>query len=141
MSSTKGEPLVEIRFPARPNRLRLVRATISAAAQCAGCTEQCVRDVVIAVDEACQNVIRHAYCGDPDGDIIINMRRVGGHLLIEVRDFAAPVDVERIQPRDLDDIQPGGLGTHFINECMDEAGFEPPPEGTGNLLRMKKRIS
>ena len=45
------------------------------------------------------------------------------------------------QPRERDDLRPGGLGTHFIGEVMDEVEFMPPPADGGNLLRMVKRIA
>ena len=46
-----------------------------------------------------------------------------------------------MKPRDLDDVRPGGLGTHFMAEVMDRVEFLTPPEGGGNLLRMVKRIA
>ena len=58
-----------------------------------------------------------------------------------LRDFAPHVPPDCMQPRDLDEVRPGGLGTHFILQVMDEVGFvEPPPEGGGNLLRMVKKL-
>jgi sigma-B regulation protein RsbU (phosphoserine phosphatase) len=93
------------------------------------------------VDEACQNIIRHAYGGDPTCEIVLEVSRDADRIVVDLLDFAEPIDHSRIQPRDLDDIRPGGLGTHFIKECMDETEYPPPPEGAGNLLRMMKRIS
>jgi sigma-B regulation protein RsbU (phosphoserine phosphatase) len=58
-----------------------------------------------------------------------------------LRDFAHTVDPNLIKPRDLDDLRPGGLGTHFMQEVMDEVTFMPPPQEGGNLLKMKKRIT
>jgi sigma-B regulation protein RsbU (phosphoserine phosphatase) len=58
---------------------------------------------------------------------------------VRVTDFAPPVDPETIKPRDLDDVRPGGLGTHFLREIMDTADFLPAPDGAGNLLRMTKK--
>lgn len=141
MTARDGERLLELRFPARPDRLKAVRAAVAEAAVSCGCTEKCRDDIVTAVDEACQNVIRHAYRGNPEGEIILEVRRNGKHMVFHLVDFAAPVDSRTIKPRALEDIKPGGLGTHFINECMDEAAFRPPPEGVGNLLRMVKKIS
>lgn len=141
MSDGEGTRLTEIRIASRAEQLRLVRAAVLKAATDAGCSDQCVRDVVIAVDEACQNVIRHAYRGDPEGEIVVEIRRCGDRVVFDIIDFATPVDTSKIRPRALDDLRPGGLGTHFIHECMDEATFLPPPDGTGNLLRLIKRIS
>ena len=136
----EGEYIIRIRIPSRADRLRLVRTVVSEAAFASGCSDPCARDMVIAVDEACQNVIRHAYGGAPDGDISLEIRRAGDRLVFSLVDFAAPVDVDAVKPRSLDEVRPGGLGTHFITECMDEAGFRPPPAGAGNCLWMTKKI-
>ena len=140
-SEETGKRLVAIRVPSQPGRLRLIRAVIAEAAQSSGCTQDCVRDIVLAVDEACQNVIRHAYGGDPDREIYLDIRLDEDHIVFDIVDFADPVDVDKIHPRNLDDVRPGGLGTHFINECMDKTEYSPAPEGAGNLLRMVKKIS
>jgi len=146
VSVPDGDLLLAFRFAARPERLAEARSHVQRACREAGCSEACSGDVVLAVDEACQNVIRHGYGGDPDGEIRIEIRRDGGDLVVYLEDFAPRVDPERVQPRDLEDVRPGGLGTHFIRECMDEREFLPPPEARGepdrgNLLRMKKRIA
>lgn len=136
----EGERVVQIRVDARPETLRLVRAVVGEAAALCGCSENCVRDIVIAVDEACQNVIRHAYGGKPDGEILIDIRREDDRIAFNVIDFADPVDVSKVKPRSLEDLRPGGLGIHFISQCMDDARFRAPPEGAGNRLWMVKRI-
>lgn len=135
------ERLVSLTILSRPDRLRLVRAAVSEAARASGCSETCTHDIVLAVDEACQNVIRHAYGGEAGNEIFIDVRRSDEKIVLDVIDFAEPVDPSSIKPRSLEEIRPGGLGTHFINECMDEARYPPAPPGVGNLLRMAKRIA
>ena len=135
-----GELIIALRFASRPDRLKLVRTVVGEAARASGCSEKCVRDMVIAVDEACQNVIRHAYRGEPDGEITLEISRDGDRIEFDLVDFAEPVDPETVKPRDIDDLRPGGLGTLFISECMDESGFRTPPAGAGNRLWMAKRI-
>lgn len=132
-------PLVHHRFQARPNRLRRVRQLITRAALRAGCAEERVLDLVLAVDEACQNIIRHAYQGK-GGEIELTVRREADRLVIRLLDYAPPVDLTAIQPRPLDELRPGGLGTHFMRSVMDEIAYIPPPPGAGNLLQMTKRI-
>jgi sigma-B regulation protein RsbU (phosphoserine phosphatase) len=138
--SARLEPLLTHRLVARPERLSAMREAVAAACRVAGASEACTRDVVLAVDEACQNVIRHAYGGDPEGEIVLELLRDGTDLVVYLRDFAPRVDPGRIRPRDLEDVRPGGLGTHFIREVMDEHEFLAPESGPGNLLRMRKRI-
>ncbi len=136
-----GEIVLHLKFRSQPDRLKLVRNAVFDTSMLCGCGEPTARDIVIAVDEACQNVIRHAYKGSPNGQMVLDISRENNDIVLHLRDFAEKVDVSKIKPRNLDDIRPGGLGTHFIREVMDEVEFIPPPDGTGNLLRMKKRIS
>jgi sigma-B regulation protein RsbU (phosphoserine phosphatase) len=117
-----------------------MRAAVSDAAAASGCGEACIRDIVIAVDEACQNVIRHAYKGEPGNDVVVDMRYMPEYLVFYVIDFGPPANVDEIKPRPLDELRPGGLGTHFIKECMDETEFRALPDGAGNMLEMVKRI-
>jgi len=135
-----AEKLLEIAIPARASRLAEVRRAVERAARAGGCSAACARDVVMAVDEACQNVIRHAYGGECDDPIELEILRDGDRLVLRLRDHAPPVDPARVRPRDLDDVRPGGLGVHFIREVMDDARFLPRPAGGGNLLQMIKRI-
>ena len=136
-----GEPVARMRIASRPDCLRLVRAMVKEAGEGRSCGADCISQMVMAVDEACQNIIRHAYSGDPDGEIVVDIRRQGESIAIHLLDFAAPVDVSTIKPRPLDQLKPGGLGTHFIQECMDECGFLTPPDGAGNCLRLVKKIT
>jgi sigma-B regulation protein RsbU (phosphoserine phosphatase) len=131
----------ELRFPSRPDRLKHVRKAVHDAAIRLGCGERIIHDIVLAVDEACQNVIRHAYANSPDGEIVLEILGEEDSIVVLIRDFAPPVDPTRIGPRDLADIRPGGLGTHFMRMVMDTVEFLPPPGGRGNLLRMAKRIA
>lgn len=135
-----GELVMNLRVPAVADRLKLIRHSIEEAMRLVGASEEEACDVVLAVDEACQNIVRHAYGGRGDGDIAIELRRLPGRVVLLLRDFAEPIDTSQVKPRPLDEIRPGGLGTHFMREVMDEVEFLPPPFGGGNLLRMVKRI-
>jgi len=136
-----GEELISVRIPSQPDCLKLVRNAITQAAQMCECNEEMTHDVVIAVDEALQNVIRHAYDNRPEGDIRVSIRRTGENFVVLIRDYADTIDTSKVQPRELDDLRPGGLGTHFMREMMDEVSFLSPPEDKGNLLRLVKRIA
>ena len=135
------EVLAEIRCLAQAEHLKDIRAVVGEAALRCGCVEKEAQDIVLAVDEACQNVIRHAYGGEPGGEMIVEVRRIGDGIEVRLTDFAETVDPSTIKPRSLDDVRPGGLGTHFINEIMDEVRYLVPPEGRGNRLKMVKRIA
>jgi sigma-B regulation protein RsbU (phosphoserine phosphatase) len=141
MSRRAGaEKLLALRIPARAERLREVRCAVERAVLAAGGTRENAQDVVIAVDEALQNVIRHAYCGECDEPIELEIERDGDVIVLWLRDHAPAIDPARVKPRPLDEVRPGGLGVHFIRSVMDEASFLPGPGGRGNVLRMTKRI-
>ena len=139
MSDAGEECLLELRFPAQPDRMILVREAVRSAARFCGFDEPATRDIVLAVGEACQNVILHAYAGREPGAIELGILRGAEGLILRVTDFGPAVDPATIKPRELDDVRPGGLGTHFIQELMDSAVFGPAPDGVGNVLQMTKR--
>jgi len=135
-----SEVVFEQRFAAQPGELKKIRTAVRESMRTCGCNPDRASDVVIAIDEACQNVIRHGYRGDPSGEIVLSIERCGDNFVFTLRDFAPTVDPDQVRPRALDDVRPGGLGTHFIHEVMDECRYVDPPSGEGNLLRMVKRI-
>ena len=47
---------------------------------------------------------------------------------------------ENVQHRKLDDIKPGGLGTFFIKQIMDNAVFKKDQDGWVNHLVLTKKI-
>jgi sigma-B regulation protein RsbU (phosphoserine phosphatase) len=134
------EQIISLKISSQPDRLKLARSVVSQAASLCECSDDMVQGVVIAVDEALQNVIRHAYSNRPDGEIKVTICRSIINLIIFIQDYADQIDIEKVKPRDLSDVRPGGLGTHFIREVMDEVVFLVSPEGCGNLLKLVKRI-
>lgn len=104
-----------------------------------GIPEQQADQLVLGLNEACMNIIEHAYGTGGQGDIILDIVDEPGWIQFELTDFAPPIDIERIKPRDLSDIRPGGLGTHFIQEIMDEVSYRRHTDKPGNLLQMRKR--
>jgi len=132
--------VLELRFPARAAELKRIREAVRESVEDCGCSAKSTADIVLALDEACQNIIRHAYRGDSDGLIELEIARRGDGLVFSLADDAPTIDPSCVKPRDLGDIRPGGLGTHFIRRVMDEVEFLQPPSGRGNLLRMVRRI-
>ena len=140
MSEFQPKRLLQLRFPARAAELKKIRDAIREAVEGCGCSAKSTADIVLAIDEACQNIIRHAYRGDSDNVIEIEVEHRGEGLVFTLADQAPAIDPSLVKPRDLDDIRPGGLGTHFISRVMDEVEFLRPASGRGNLLRMVRRI-
>jgi anti-sigma regulatory factor (Ser/Thr protein kinase) len=128
---------VVLNIPADPASLFLVRGLVERLAQRMDFPKPEADRLVLAVDEACSNIIRHAYDYMPEGRIVLTFRVDPGFLEIEVRDFGKCSDPSAFKSRDLSDIRPGGLGLHFIKAAMDTVEYQAP-EGGGMLLRMVK---
>jgi sigma-B regulation protein RsbU (phosphoserine phosphatase) len=140
MPEIRSIRVLQLRFPARAVELKGVRNAIREAVEGCGCSAKSTADIVLATDEACQNIIRHAYRGDSDNVIEIEVEHRDDGLVFSLTDHAPTIDPSQVKPRDLEDIRPGGLGTYFIRRVMDQVEFLKPASGRGNLLRMVRRI-
>lgn len=134
--------LIDRRHAAVPSELRRIRATLRHVLAEVDCDKGVIDDLVLAVDEACQNVIRHAYRGQPGGEIRVVLSHRTDQLVVMLSDDAPASPVDALsRGRDLDELAPGGLGTHFMRAVMDEVSLLSSPCGRGNCLRMVKRLS
>jgi sigma-B regulation protein RsbU (phosphoserine phosphatase) len=138
--SVTSEKLFEFRFPSKPERLCLVRVLVKRSAEALGCCDELADKLVIALNEACMNVIQHAYKFDDSGEIILEILNNDTQIVFRLTDSASLIDLEKVAPRDLEEIRPGGLGVHFIREIMDECDMGHLQDGTGNYLEMTKTI-
>ncbi len=127
-------------FPARADALPGARTATREACEACGCSAELTQDMVIAISEACQNIVRHAYKDMPDGEATLEIRCKDGIIEFFLKDSAPPVDQEKLKPKWPDEVKPGGLGICLIHDVMDEVEYLPTPSGKGNLLRMVKFI-
>ncbi len=143
MADQNTEPQVRLQMYSQPRFLAAVRALISSVAQRVGFTERMCGQISLAVDEALCNVITHGYQRRSDGMVWINIWSLDEEpagLKIVIEDLAPQVDPEKIQPRDLDDIRPCGLGVHIIREVMDDVAYERRRD-QGMRLTMIKHLT
>ena len=137
-----AEKLLVYTFPARTENLKNVRANLRAALSSAEFSDDVINCVVLALGEACMNIIQHAYCDDDCGDIILEVHKNESDLTFRLTDFAKKKSrAEEMKSRDLDEIRPGGLGCHIINEIMDEVQLLDCASPRGNILEMKKNVT
>ena len=98
-------------------------------------------DLVLAITEAAQNIVKHAYKNQTTTDKMkIKILFRDSEIEIGFFDTGLPVVPENIQHRKLDDIKPGGLGTFFIKKIMDEAIFRKDKKGWVNHLVLTKKV-
>ena len=128
-----GAALLTLSVPAEARYLKCIRGFIKPIFQ-ARFSDAEVEPLVLAVDEACSNIVKHGQSWlKPRGRIELEV--LDGRRRVELRilNFCREKDVDKIRPRDLDDVRPGGLGTHFMREVMDAVGFEPNGESDGRV--------
>ena len=99
-------------------------------------------ELVLAIAEAAQNIVKHGYKGveNTTDKMQIKISLKNNELEIGFFDKGKPVVPGNVQHRKLDDIKPGGLGTFFIKQIMDEAVFKKDQKGWVNHLVLTKRI-
>jgi sigma-B regulation protein RsbU (phosphoserine phosphatase) len=137
-----SEPsMLELRFNSDPKKLRMVRERVQEVAEEYGCSKKLISDLVIAINEACMNIMQHAYKGEKSGEILLQIQKKSGDVQVLLTDFADPIDPKGIRPRDLADVKPGGLGTYFIQEIMDDCTYGHLDNMAGNYLKMRKKIN
>ncbi len=144
-----SQPDVSFEMASHPRYLAAARAMVANVAQRLNFDEvQCGR-ISLAVDEALCNVINHGYERREDGRIWVKLWALDSEedgpdepgLMIVIEDNARQVDPDAIQPRDLEDIRPGGLGVYIIREVMDHAQYDQRREGGMRLTLVKRRAS
>lgn len=131
--------VLELRFGSAADQLQAVRHEVRRAISGLGFSPDELNCLVLALNEACMNIIQHAYGPQCRGEIILEIFADVDAVTFRLTDFAAPVDKCCIKSRDLADLRPGGLGVHLMNQVMDLVDFRNDPEGIGNILVMRKR--
>lgn len=139
--------LLKMELRSNPETLCVVRGALAQLAEQLGFPESECRAVVLGVDEALTNIIRHAYGGSVEQPIEVVFSRIqepwrGANkeaLEIVLMDQGKKVDSAKLAGRALEDVRPGGLGLHFIRETMDAVEFRHI--NGRNQLRLVKFLS
>jgi anti-sigma regulatory factor (Ser/Thr protein kinase) len=135
---------IVLEVSADPKLLSTVRAMVRSYLAEAGFARERTDEVVLGVDEACTNAIRHGCKGGEDEVFSIIFRSDEEWIEIQLLDSGdpAPADLfepkERLAPEHHSEIVPGGLGLHLIREVFDEVAFCPGTV-TGNCVTMRLR--
>ena len=93
--------------------------------------------MVLGVDEACTNIIRHAYELQDDKPIALSLEVKRDCVCLRLRDYGRQKAPEEMRGRSQDRIQPGGLGLHLIRSAFDKVDYILKPQGTELVLTKK----
>ena len=128
-------------FAGRYSNLAEIGNFVRKVAQDAGFESFAIYSIEMAVDEACSNIIEHAYGGEGKGKIHCTCSINDRDITIELEDTGQTFNPSIIpQPNlseNLNERDAHGLGLYFIRQWMDEVTFER--KGKHNTLTMVKR--
>ena len=141
---SRDKLLLKMQLESDPEMLCAVRGALAHLTERLGFPDEDCRAIVLAVDEALTNIIRHTYKGQTENPIQAEVRRTtvdedglqGDALEIVLEDHGPAVDREKLCGRALEDVKPGGLGLHFIRKSMDRVEFSRSNDR--NQLRLVK---
>jgi serine/threonine-protein kinase RsbW len=132
-------------FPGRYDSLSKIDKFIHEVAQKAEMSDFAIYTMEMAVDEACSNIIEHAYQGEDKGDITCTCEVDEKGLTIILLDHGQPFNPDLVTPPDLnanlEERESHGLGLFFIQKWMDRVEFEVTPNNGNRLTLFKQRSS
>lgn len=131
--------------PANYDSISLICEFATSSARKSGLGGDQLFHIELAVDEACTNIVEHAYEGDGHGRIYIacDSAALDGEkfFIIRLRDNGKPFDPRSIPPPCCESngqpLQVGGLGVHFMRKMMDRIRFNFS-KGWNELYMYKK---
>jgi serine/threonine-protein kinase RsbW len=125
-------------IPSDLRLLPLARTFVESVCRIAGFDERSTHAVVVATDEATNNVMRHAHQHLPDALLRIQCLLKPEEIEVRLYDEGAPFDISAVPHLDPTELRIGGRGVFLMRALMDELSCQPRGEG-GNVLRMIKR--
>ena len=132
-----------LKIPTQSTNLKIIRDFITDIARKAGFDETASCDIALAVDEACTNVIKHAYRGGDDKEITVKVRYDSDKIIISISDtgkgFKSELEDEVAVQKRLNNLQRGGLGIFLMKKAMDEVVFDKDSD-LMNSVKMTKYL-
>lgn len=118
---------IEMKIPAKPNFIGVIRLTLSGIASRMGFTYDEIEDLKIATSEACTNAVQHAY-KDNQGEVKISFGLYEDRLEVMVSDSGESCDFDEVRQglgpyengQNVEFLREGGLGLYLIETLMDE---------------------
>ena len=132
---------IRLQVSSDPRLLGVIRGVIQVWLEVCGLVPDRRHEVVLAIDEACSNAIRHAYKGRTDESVELVLSSSEEWIEITVSDQGTPCPSECSDYRPLvkpseHELVPGGLGVKLIHEVFDEVRFCPGTT-SGNCVTMR----
>lgn len=129
--------------PTRTEELNHIREVVEAEALRFGFDEQTAFQLALAVDEACTNIIKHSYGGDPSQSFQFEISTSDDSFVISLTDRGKTFNPKGLPQLDMqryfEQMRRGGLGVHIMHLVMDDVDYTTATNHS-NLLRMIKHL-
>ncbi len=127
-------------FEAQPEQLPEIRNWVEEFCHSTNVSPQEISKILLAVEEACSNVIRHAYLLGP-GEIKLKVARTRDKISFSIRDKGKSFELGKAKRIDLKKYvlteRKGGLGLQLLQKIMDEVIYQSS-NGENEILLVKK---
>ena len=130
---------IHIKVASHPENLKQIREAITDVTSKAGFSKEIAGSIILAVDEACSNVIKHSCQHDHTKEIILEIEPDKKCLTISIIDDGIKFDVDSVEARDINEVRPGGLGLYIMEQVMDKVEYSQTPDGL-NKLKLTKNL-
>lgn len=133
----------QLKLPSSTNHLELIREFVTNIARGVGFDDEKISQIELAVDEACTNVVKHAYKGDDKQPLDVLVQTDSKKFKIIISDKGKGFSPNKIKTPDmkkyLSEMRVGGLGIYLMQTLMDEVDFKMEP-GKKNRVQLVKYI-
>ena len=129
---------IHLSISSHPENLKQIRSVMDKITSQTRLSEEDSGSIILAVDEACSNIIKHCCKNDPTRNIDLTIKLEADYLIITIVDNGIKFNIQSIKARDISDIKPGGLGVHIIKKVMDTVKYSHTPEGFNRIIMTKK---
>ena len=127
-------------FPASEDQLEDIRSSVQNILAESSLSNKSINSVLLAIEEACTNVIRHAYLYGP-GSLRIKIKVYHDRVIFSIFDKGRKFDFDHSEVPDLDRYvrtgRKGGLGLYLIRKMMDSVEYFTR-DGENELRMVKK---
>jgi len=131
--------ILHVEHSACTSQLCQIRDKVREACHSLAYSESDINLITLVIDEACTNIIRYAYNGNP-GRIVLEIYKDENEAIFQLQDFAKCIDNSCLELRKTNLLEPGGLGLQLIYKVMDFVQLLPPKGSVGNILELKKHL-
>ncbi|MFS0562539.1 anti-sigma B factor RsbW [Terribacillus sp. 179-K 1B1 HS] len=136
---------IEIKVPAKPEYVGVIRLTASGVANRMGFSYEDIEDLKVAISEAVTNTVNHAYEKDEDGEVTIGFGVYENRLEVMVADHGGSFNLDQVKrnigpyeaAEPIEQLREGGFGLFLIDALMDKVEIN---SDSGVIVLMTKYL-